>query len=1188
MQEVGVRLLLDELGWGWLRQSYELRGVESSRAVGEAKKPKTPAGLVLKLRMEALPRRLREIGDAMRVNSVRIALDAQLPLGVWVEGSTGRFFQKLEYEKISSFCFKCGKIGHLIKDCSVVSKPNAHLGVADSSSIDVTAEKSEEVIAEKVTEYGPWIHVNYGKRKKVSGIGKVAQRRGCSGRVASATVRKNLGTLGLGSNAENSVEMNGVLAESLREEHRAYKSDVVVVNAVSCTHEIAGIQKEELSIQKTVKDPVELLSPPEDCKLDGKVNIDLDFPSVLDREEGEVSLEGAGLVASPEVGSNLDAPKFKLWKELKSLGSVRLRTHSRKEASSQVVVGELNIVNDGVWLVATVYESNDCYKRRSLWRCLEMYLGNNIPTIISGDFNCILSQEDKRSGKKFSLSQGAQDMLAFMRNYDFHDVGVVGPRYTWCNNKSGRARVLERLDRCILNSVALGRVKLAVVRHLTRVASDHCPVMLKVFSDELRRHRVVRFEDVWLTYPASFSIVYNSWKKPMEGDAVEILNRKFKRSLRALFFWSKAKHRNLQKLKDELKNEILELREEEANIGGLSEQRLLLLRSKVNELNSTLARRNGNCISYVKDSYGNLVEEKGRLEGVFFYFFKEKWRDRGCNLGGWPYPDPKFDLADRLFLEKEFSRKELEDVIVQLKNNKSLGKDGITFSFIRSYWFFIKEDVLLAISSFFNSEASRKSTRVVKNILTDYCSWTGQKINVMKSSILFGKSVKRKRQRSLSRLMGIKVVTEMEYLGVKIALRRLRRKRGRGLHSMVDKCGPLRAKFAWSFINKPDSLLNRSLLAKYDNQVWESVYRRNASATWKILLNGAKFLQPLIRWKVSSGASIDTVKDVWILDKSICRWPTFVAELDESSNVLLGRNKVTHGGRDDSSMYIAVNSFSHAVASFRSSYISENWDANQLCKLSQNSWRPPPPGWVKANVDATLTSSNKADIGGVFRDSKGRFLYAFGSGCLHWDGAQVEVLSVLALKNFIEGWMHEAKGIIVEGDNYNVINFFQGLLNKEGLLNLKDLEFLDGFKQILFRMTLVVIMFLLHLSAERLDPREVLCSRIPNMITSRGCHSMTVLNEKLFVMGGYDGDKMVSTVEIYDPRANAWMPGEPMKCNRGYGASALLGNSVFIIGGIENGENMIETIECYEEGAGWKNSRLKAVGKRCFFSAIVL
>ncbi|PKU85341.1 hypothetical protein MA16_Dca003080 [Dendrobium catenatum] len=34
-------------------------------------------------------------------------------MGVWVDGLEGRFFQKIEYEKISTFCYKCGKIGHL-------------------------------------------------------------------------------------------------------------------------------------------------------------------------------------------------------------------------------------------------------------------------------------------------------------------------------------------------------------------------------------------------------------------------------------------------------------------------------------------------------------------------------------------------------------------------------------------------------------------------------------------------------------------------------------------------------------------------------------------------------------------------------------------------------------------------------------------------------------------------------------------------------------------------------------------------------------------------------------------------------------------------------------------------------------------------------------------------------------------
>ncbi|KAL0915384.1 hypothetical protein M5K25_015796 [Dendrobium thyrsiflorum] len=448
---------------------------------------------------------------------------------------------------------------------------------------------------------------------------------------------------------------------------------------------------------------------------------------------------------------------------------------------------------------------------------------------------------------------------------------------------------------------------------------------------------------------------------------------------------------------------------------------------------------------------------------------------------------------------------------------------------------------------------------------------------------------------------------------------------------MVDKCGPLRAKIAWNFINKPHSLLSRSLLAKYGNQIWDGVYRCNASTTWRLLRDGARHLRPLLRWRISSGNAIDTINDKWFLDLNICRWPTYVAELDDAtkfvsgfikdrswdvvklkqffgidlvdaicsvpihleedkmdliykcsgksisalvweksfedledvqiwsrfkklklrprvelfwwrlglnaipSNHFLmhrklsdisscprgcisvedkdhvavkcikistlldclskwgcylpmftnfddcidsllklavsnpfvgnlycsvvflcwkGRNKVFHGGSDDSPLYIAANAFSYAVATFPCNLILENWDANQLCKLSQYSWRPPPPGWVKANVDVTLATSNKACIGGVFRDSKGRFLYAFGRGFLHWDGAQAEVLSVLAVGDFIQEWMLEAEGLIVECDNYNVIKVFKGFLNKEidkeGVLNSKDLDFLDHFKQFCF------------------------------------------------------------------------------------------------------------------------------------------
>ncbi|PKU86230.1 hypothetical protein MA16_Dca002061 [Dendrobium catenatum] len=79
---------------------------------------------------------------------------------------------------------------------------------------------------------------------------------------------------------------------------------------------------------------------------------------------------------------------------------------------------------------------------------------------------------------------------------------------------------------------------------------------------------------------------------------------------------------------------------------------------------------------------------------------------------------------------------------------------------------------------------------------------------------------------------------------------------------------------------------------------------------------------------------------------------------------------------------------------------------------------------------------------------------AFGFSFLHWNGSQVEVQAILALRRFIQNWMLEFNDIIIEGDNNNVIELFRKtLLNKGevkgGNLNWKELD-LNNFKQVLF------------------------------------------------------------------------------------------------------------------------------------------
>lgn len=42
-----------------------------------------------------------------------------------------------------------------------------------------------------------------------------------------------------------------------------------------------------------------------------------------------------------------------------------------------------------------------------------------------------------------------------------------------------------------------------------------------------------------------------------------------------------------------------------------------------------------------------------------------------------------------------------------------------------------------------------------------------------------------------------------------------------------------------------------------------------------------------------------------------------------------------------------------------------------------------------------------------------------------WDRMVVEIEAILAIKDLLEPWMMEAKGLIIEGENGSVIQFFQ-------------------------------------------------------------------------------------------------------------------------------------------------------------------
>ncbi|PKU76037.1 hypothetical protein MA16_Dca021148 [Dendrobium catenatum] len=156
----------------------------------------------------------------------------------------------------------------------------------------------------------------------------------------------------------------------------------------------------------------------------------------------------------------------------------------------------------------------------------------------------------------------------------------------------GGDRILERLDRCLLNSLSIKKIQITMVRHLARVASDHCPIALKMFDSAFKGRSGFKFEDTWLSFRAAEHIVTNRWRKTVLGDDMEVLNKKCKRALKDLFYWSKNRLKDINLGKDSLKVDIVKLQEEEAEFGWLTEEKLWLLKAKVKELNLVLNNLN--------------------------------------------------------------------------------------------------------------------------------------------------------------------------------------------------------------------------------------------------------------------------------------------------------------------------------------------------------------------------------------------------------------------------------------------------------------------------------------------------------------------------------------------------------------------------------------------------------------------
>ncbi|XP_038984376.1 uncharacterized protein LOC103706536 [Phoenix dactylifera] len=214
------------------------------------------------------------------------------------------------------------------------------------------------------------------------------------------------------------------------------------------------------------------------------------------------------------------------------------------------------VISEGVgppWVLLATYASTNYRERRVLWEEATNLIQLGHPVMMAGDFNCIDSPEDKRGGKVFSNNIEVREFQDFIQSNGLADLGFTGPRFTWCNNRLGMARVWERIDRVYATPGWIQRFPDFWVRHLPRIASDHCPVL------------------VWLSYPRSWEVVREAWQMPVRGDVMYRVTRKLELTRRQLQRWNKEKVGNIFRRVEETEASITRLQALEDRGGGLSE-----------------------------------------------------------------------------------------------------------------------------------------------------------------------------------------------------------------------------------------------------------------------------------------------------------------------------------------------------------------------------------------------------------------------------------------------------------------------------------------------------------------------------------------------------------------------------------------------------------------------------------------
>ena len=386
------------------------------------------------------------------------------------------------------------------------------------------------------------------------------------------------------------------------------------------------------------------------------------------------------------------------------------------------------------WRFVGIYGWAKEEEKHRTWTLIRHLCENTtLPILIGGDFNEILSYDEKEGGANRVRKEmdGFRDV---MNDMALRDLGYAGLWYTWERGNSTSTCIRERLDRYIGTSSWLDLYPGMVVDHSLRYKSDHSAIILRPIRYRRPKSKKRRyfFETTWLLDASCEDVVKSAWVNLPGAHMTERITH----MAQSLVTWSGEKFGKLGKQIAEVEKKLSEIQNQaisddncrsrmelEAKLDDLhaKHEAYWYLRSRVAEVrdgdrntsyfhHKASQRKKRNYVHGLFDEQGCWREDGEDIERIFTDYFSsifessnplESSLDEVLSL-----IDPVITDDYNQILRQPYTKEEIYSALQQMHPCKAPGPDGMHAIFYQRFWHIVGDDVFTFVSNILHGSLS--------------------------------------------------------------------------------------------------------------------------------------------------------------------------------------------------------------------------------------------------------------------------------------------------------------------------------------------------------------------------------------------------------------------------------------------------------------------------------------------------